>query len=89
MLANAGFQGGTLQTFSVEGVPDIAFAEMVEYYALHAGRYCTESARKLMSFFKNCGVRQSLLNIAEFVPEQPAKPQTRSKPDFSQSLREC
>lgn len=81
MLANAGFQGGGLQAFSTQGIPDIAFSEMVEYYALHAGRYCTESARKLMSFFKNCGVRQSLLNIAEFTPEQPAKPQTRSVTD--------
>jgi hypothetical protein len=28
MLANAGFQGGHLELFSVEGIPDIAFAEM-------------------------------------------------------------
>ena len=29
MLANAGFQGADLHLFSVEGIPDIAFAEMV------------------------------------------------------------
>ena len=36
MLANAGFQGAALDSFPVEGIPDIAFAEMVEYYALYA-----------------------------------------------------
>lgn len=30
MLAKAGFQGGGLQAFSIEGIPDIAFSEMVD-----------------------------------------------------------
>ena len=67
--------------FSVEGIPDTAFAEIVEYYALHAGRYCTEPARKLMAFFKNCGVRQSLLNIANFAPE-PIRPRSVTDPNL-------
>jgi hypothetical protein len=86
MLAEKGFEGAQLGLFATEGIPDVAFGEMVEYYAMHAGRYCTDEAKKLMSFFKSVGCRQSLLGIAKFEPEpieKPEHPKPRSLTDVN------
>ncbi len=41
-LMMQGFEAANLSQWLSRGVPDIAIAIVLEYYALDAGRYCTE-----------------------------------------------
>jgi hypothetical protein len=53
-LAIKGFQP---LGFSTEGIPDVAFAEIAEYYAMDAGKRCTQQAKMVYKAFAAIGVR--------------------------------
>ncbi len=56
-LAEQGFKGAELASFSEKGVPDIAAASIVGYYAMQAGRYCTDQAKQVFLAFGAIGMR--------------------------------
>ncbi|MEM9450744.1 MAG: hypothetical protein AAGA75_19740 [Cyanobacteria bacterium P01_E01_bin.6] len=69
MLLNNGFDSVALESFSQSGVPDIAIALILEYYAYDAGRYCTEQARKCCGAFRAVGVRSWMQEITGWVKQ--------------------
>ncbi|NJN13705.1 MAG: hypothetical protein HC815_39795 [Richelia sp. RM1_1_1] len=52
-----GFEPADLNQWRTDGIPDIAIAIILEYYALDAGRYCTEQAKLAYKAFATIGVR--------------------------------
>jgi AcrR family transcriptional regulator len=60
VLTNKGFD---LQSFSLAGIPDLAVALIVEYYAFDAGKRCTEQARLVYRAFAGYGVRSWMQDI--------------------------
>ena len=56
-LTAQGFEGAGLAQFSESGIPDIALAIVLEYYAFHAGRYCNGQARAAYLSFGAIGIR--------------------------------
>lgn len=67
-LIERGFEGGTLNAFSETGIPDIALSIIIQYYAMDAGRYCTEQAKAIMSAFIAIGLRTWLQQQVEWHP---------------------
>lgn len=53
VIANTGFEGGEL-------IPDYVASEIIGYYAMDAGRYCTEQAKKVCRAFRAIGFRSWL-----------------------------
>ncbi|MCU0552044.1 MAG: hypothetical protein MUC48_22125 [Leptolyngbya sp. Prado105] len=45
MLIDQGFSGEGISRFTRDGIPDRALSIIIQYYALDAGRYCTEQAK--------------------------------------------
>jgi len=68
-LAIAGFDGGVLVR---QGVPDIAVAIFLEYFALDAGRYCTDQAKAAYRFFATVGIRKTFQRWMDW--EEPVSP---------------
>lgn len=58
-----GFDAAILSQWLSRGVPDIAIAIILEYYALDAGRYCTEQAKLAYKAFAAIGVRSWMQQI--------------------------
>lgn len=101
-LMQQGFEGADLAKFSETGIPDLAIASILEYYAFEAGRYCSDNAKIVYRAFARMGIRtwmQRLVNwqpqgtttdLREFVIQQlPATPkawQCRFKPEFWAAL---
>ncbi|NDJ25783.1 hypothetical protein GS682_30200 [Nostoc sp. B(2019)] len=52
-----GFDAGELILWRTNGIPDIAIAIILEYYAYDAGRYCTKQARLVCRSFNTIGIR--------------------------------
>jgi hypothetical protein len=42
MLINTGLEGADILRFPKTGIPDEAVAVILEYYAMHAGKRCTQ-----------------------------------------------
>ncbi|MCC5639780.1 hypothetical protein LC593_28940 [Nostoc sp. CHAB 5844] len=57
MLMQHGFQSAELKGWRTEGIPDIAIAIILEYYAFDAGRYCNPQARLVCRSFNTIGIR--------------------------------
>ncbi|MCC5618870.1 hypothetical protein LC605_28060 [Nostoc sp. CHAB 5836] len=57
MLMESGFYGVNLTEWRTAGIPDIAIAIILEYYAYDAGRYCTLQARLVCRSFNTIGIR--------------------------------
>lgn len=57
ILINQGFKAADLNQWRTNGIPDIAIAIILEYYAFDAGRYCTEQARLTCKAFIATGIR--------------------------------
>ncbi|MEM9450331.1 MAG: hypothetical protein AAGA75_17590 [Cyanobacteria bacterium P01_E01_bin.6] len=66
-LMENGFKPADLELFSQNGIPDIAIAIILEYYAYDAGRYCTEQARKCCGAFRAIGVRSWMQQLTGWV----------------------
>ncbi|MHC5937898.1 hypothetical protein [Nostoc sp.] len=52
-----GFETGELREWRTVGIPDMAIAIILEYYAYEAGRYCTKQARLVCRSFNTIGIR--------------------------------
>ncbi|MCC5655301.1 hypothetical protein LC609_37315 [Nostoc sp. XA013] len=52
-----GFEAGELREWRTVGIPDMAIAIILEYYAYEAGRYCTKQARLVCRSFNTIGIR--------------------------------
>ncbi|MBD2535363.1 hypothetical protein H6G97_40600 [Nostoc flagelliforme FACHB-838] len=48
MPMDSGFEAVNLTEWRTDGIPDIAIAIILEYYAYEAGRYCTKQANYLL-----------------------------------------
>ncbi|MEA5595741.1 hypothetical protein [Rivularia sp. UHCC 0363] len=57
ILMSQGFKPADLNQWRTDGIPDMAIAIILEYYALDAGRYCTEQAKLAYKAFATIGVR--------------------------------
>ncbi|MCC5639771.1 hypothetical protein LC593_28885 [Nostoc sp. CHAB 5844] len=57
MLMQQGFNAANLNEWRTEGIPDIAIAIILEYYAFDAGRYCSAQARLVCRSFNTIGIR--------------------------------
>ncbi|MHC5915590.1 MAG: hypothetical protein ACYTXE_32380 [Nostoc sp.] len=57
MLMESGFEAVNLTEWRTVGIPDIAIAIILEYYAYEAGRYCTKQARLVCRSFNSIGIR--------------------------------
>jgi hypothetical protein len=57
MLMQQGFDAANLTEWRTAGIPDIAIAIILEYYAYDAGRYCTLQARLVCRSFNTIGIR--------------------------------
>jgi hypothetical protein len=51
-------------------VPDIVIAVCLNYYALEAGRYCTDIAKKNLLAFSAIGIRTALQSALGYVPRK-------------------
>lgn len=101
-LTQQGFDSADQTNWKSTGIPDLAVASILEYYAFEAGRYCTDNAKLVYRAFARMGVRvwmQKLVNwqpastpldIREFIisqlPESPKKWQCRFKAEFWAAL---
>ncbi len=56
-LMEHGFSSADLNLWRTSGIPDIAIAIILEYYAFDAGRYCTQQARLVCRSFNAIGIR--------------------------------
>ena len=52
-----GFQTADLTEWKTAGIPDVAIAIILEYYAFDAGRYSTKQARLVCRSFNTIGIR--------------------------------
>ncbi|MEH1778715.1 MAG: hypothetical protein V7K67_23860 [Nostoc sp.] len=52
-----GFKATDLNEWRTNGIPDVAIAIILEYYAYEAGRYCTKQARLVCRSFNTIGIR--------------------------------
>lgn len=84
MLSEQGFEGAALKSWVINGIPDIAVSCIIGYYAMHAGRHCTEEAKNMMTVFTALGLRvfvQKVVGyqsaIAPTVPQLPPTPSPR------------
>jgi P63C domain len=71
-LESRGLEGVRLGAFGLDGVPDIAAALILEYYAYEAGRYKTEQASQVFRAFAATGIRAYAHKLTGWKQEQPA-----------------
>ncbi|MBC1221433.1 hypothetical protein GNF10_24120 [Nostoc sp. UCD121] len=78
ILAEHGFHPAELREWKTNGIPDIAIAIILDYYAHEAGRYCTKQARLVCKAFNTIGVRAWIQDILGWVKpptvQQPQSP---------------
>ncbi len=66
-LAKEGFD---VRTFALNGIPDLAIAVIVEYYAFDAGKRCTEQAMLAYRSFGAIGVRAWIQDVTGYRNKQ-------------------
>ncbi|MCC5619605.1 hypothetical protein LC605_32080 [Nostoc sp. CHAB 5836] len=78
MLMHQGFNAANLTEWRTLGIPDIAIAIILDYYAHEAGRYCTKQARLVCKAFNTIGVRAWIQDVLGWVKpptvQQPQSP---------------
>jgi hypothetical protein len=76
-LIQQGFECANLNQWSTEGIPDIAIAVILEYYALDAGKNCTEQAKLAYKAFATIGIRTWMQRIKgwDTAPQSQPQPQ--------------
>ncbi|WP_414546552.1 hypothetical protein [Nostoc sp. CCY0012] len=62
-LIQQGFTPAAMESWSEQGIPDMAVAAIVEYYAFDAGRYCKQQSRLVCKAFNRIGVRAWMQDI--------------------------
>ncbi|BBD63044.1 hypothetical protein NIES2109_58940 (plasmid) [Nostoc sp. HK-01] len=88
MLMEQGFDGANLKDWKTNGIPDIAIAIILDYYAYEAGRYCTKQAKVICRTFKTIGVRAWMQDIMGWTKPttQPQQLPTPTLPPVEQRL---
>jgi hypothetical protein len=81
-------QGFNPETFLESGVPDLAVAVVVKYYAYseYSGARCTEQARLVDLAFSGVGARSWMREIAGWQPPSISIPQSSTNPILLASL---
>jgi hypothetical protein len=79
-ITTQGFDAGELLAWRTNGIPDIAIAIILEYYAFDAGRYCTKQAKLVCRAFNTIGVRAWMQDLKGWGKAK----QTNTKPEPSQ-----
>jgi hypothetical protein len=78
ILVEHGFDPAELRQWKTNGIPDIAIAIILDYYAHEAGRYCTKQARLVCRAFNTIGVRAWIQDVLGWVKppivQQPQSP---------------
>jgi hypothetical protein len=74
ILIEQGFDGGALEGWKTEGIPDIAIASIAHYYGYEAGRYCTNQAKLVCKAFSAIGIRVWIQGIKGWNSEQAPSP---------------
>lgn len=65
-------QGFTPGSFSKDGIPDIAVAIIVKYYAWMAGARCTDQAKEFDMILSGIGTRAWMQQITGWTPQRAA-----------------
>ena len=65
-LVEKGFEGAELASFAQTGIPDLALAVILEYYAMYAGRHCNPTARVAYDSFAAIGIRTVIQNACRY-----------------------
>ncbi|MBD2451371.1 hypothetical protein H6G76_30455 [Nostoc sp. FACHB-152] len=88
MLMEQGFDAANLKEWKTNGIPDIAIAIILDYYAYEAGRYCTKQAKAICRTFKTIGVRAWMQDIIGWTKPttQPQQPPAPAIPPVEQRL---
>lgn len=71
-LLNNGFISDNLKNFAITGIPDLAVAIIIEYYAFEAKQYCTEQAKLVYRVFANIGIRSWAQEITGWTKKEVA-----------------
>lgn len=80
LIAN-GFDAADLKSFSESGIPDIAIAIILKYYAYQAGRYCTQQAKAIDGVLSAITVRKWMQQIKGWQEPRPqVEPQLQLPP---------
>ncbi|MBE9037208.1 hypothetical protein [aff. Roholtiella sp. LEGE 12411] len=77
MLLESGFEPVNLTQWRTHGIPDIAIAIILDYYAHEAGRYCTKQARLVYKAFGAIGVRAWMQQVKGWVKTPQSQPQSQ------------
>lgn len=70
-LTSQGFECANLAGWATDGIPDIAIAIILEYYALDAGKNCTEQAKLAYKAFATIGIRTWMQQIKRWEQQAP------------------
>lgn len=90
ILIQQGFTSAALEDWSEQGIPDMAVAAILEYYAFDAGRYCKQQARLVCKAFNRVGVRAWMQEITGWIKtpmQQPEQTPTPALPPVEQRLQ--
>ena len=87
-LIEQGFSAADQILWKVEGIPDLAVAAIVHYYAYEAGRYCNDQAKLICKAFNAIGVRAWMQKLTGWVKsDQPEnKPNVTVLPPIEQRV---
>ncbi|WP_414572660.1 hypothetical protein [Nostoc sp. CCY 9925] len=89
VLMESGFDAVNLNQWRTNGIPDIAIAIILDYYAYEAARYCTKQAKLICRAFKTIGVRawmQDIMGWTKPTTQQPEQPPAPALPPVEQRL---
>ncbi|WP_341530157.1 hypothetical protein WKK05_13180 [Nostoc sp. UHCC 0302] len=89
-IISQGFEAGELTMWRNLGIPDVAIAIILEYYAYDAGRYSTKQARLICRSFNTIGIRAWIQDklgwIKPAAPTEPAMTQIQLLAAIAQQM---
>lgn len=89
MLMDEGFRGDDLLRFYQDGIPDTALVVIIKYYALYAGRYCTERSKAVLDSLLGTSLRSLIWEVTGFklAPSKP-EPILKISPSRDEAIAE-
>ncbi len=79
ILISKGFEPAQLEIFSETGIPELAVATIVFYYAYKAGRYCNETAERNAELISAIGLRSLVQKSLSWQPQVQAAAMTQTQ----------
>ena len=67
-VVSHGFEPSGFPSFAKDGIPDMALAAILEYYAMDAGARCTAEAKMAYKAFARVGIRSVLQRVTGYQP---------------------